>query len=139
MVFDLPITVRAEDADHLGHVNNVVWLRWVQEAAAAHWSVLAPPDVQDSVAWVVRRHELDYLRSAYPGDALVARTWVEETSGATSVRMVLILDAEGRELLRARTTWIAWDRRANRPMRIGADLLRLLETGRGGAAQSPLG
>ena len=72
--FELPITVREDDIDRLGHVNNVVYVRWVQEAATAHWRVLASEEERARLLWVVIRHEIDYKRPAMPGDTIVART-----------------------------------------------------------------
>ena len=60
--------VAAADIDELGHVNNVVYLRWVQEIAVAHWRAAAPADLQAEVVWVVLRHEIDYKRPARAGD-----------------------------------------------------------------------
>jgi len=72
--FELSLAIRPEDIDELNHVNNVVYLRWVQDVATAHWRVLATPAEQKEVAWVAVRHEIDYLRPAVPGDAIIART-----------------------------------------------------------------
>ncbi|WP_447411538.1 hypothetical protein, partial [Clostridium perfringens] len=51
--FTLPITAQDADIDELGHVNNAVWVRWIQEIAVAHWAAVAPPEQQDAVVWVV--------------------------------------------------------------------------------------
>ena len=59
--FELPITVVAGDIDDLGHVNNVVYLRWMQQAASAHWEAAADPVLRSSVHWVVIRHEIDFV------------------------------------------------------------------------------
>ena len=64
-VFELPITVHEEDIDQLGHVNNVVYVRWVQEAAVAHWNVLMPAQENTRLLWVVIRHEIDYKHPAF--------------------------------------------------------------------------
>ena len=80
-VFELPITVTEADIDQLGHVNNVVYVRWVQEAAMAHWNVLASEQEKARLTWVVVRHEIDYKRAALLGDQVVARTWVGNADG----------------------------------------------------------
>jgi acyl-CoA thioester hydrolase len=66
--FDLAITVAEPDIDQLGHVNNVVYVRWVQEAAIAHWSKLATPDERRRLLWLITRHEIDYKRQAFLGE-----------------------------------------------------------------------
>jgi acyl-CoA thioester hydrolase len=79
--FELRIAVEPVDIDQLGNVNNVVNLRWVQDAAVAHWRVTAPALEQERLHWVVTRHEIDYRRPALAGDEIVARTWVDTASG----------------------------------------------------------
>lgn len=74
--FRLNITVEPEDIDVLGHVNNVIYLRWVQNLAIAHWEKAADPDDQENLVWVVVRHEIDYKRSAQLGDEILGLTWV---------------------------------------------------------------
>ena len=90
IVYEHAIRVAPEDIDRLGHVNNVVYLKYAQDAATAHWHAAVPKDVVAELLWVVRRHEIDYLRPAFENDELVARTWVGELSGATFERFIEI-------------------------------------------------
>jgi acyl-CoA thioester hydrolase len=125
-VYELPLAVDAGDIDELGHVNNIVYLRWVQEAAVAHWRALAPAEAQATVAWVVLRHEIDYARPAMPGDVLRARTWVGVAEGLSFERHTEIArQRDGRVLARARTVWCPIDIGSGRPRRV-TDALRLL-------------
>src|SRR4051812_21764260 len=118
-VFEHAIRVAPEDIDRMGHVNNVVYLRYAQDAAVAHWFAVAPPEHRDALIWVVRRHEIDYLKPAFPDDHLVARTWVGEASGATFERFVEITrPADAGVLARVRTVWVALDARTQRPRRV---------------------
>ena len=80
--FFLPLTTRWMDNDVYGHVNNVVYLRYTQDAAVAHWHAAAGSEYVESMSWVVRRHEIDYLQPAFDGDDLLTRTWVGASSGA---------------------------------------------------------
>ena len=89
-----PITIIESDIDGQGHVNNIIYLKWVQEAAIAHWTSVADINMQEANFWVVSRHEIDYLKSAYLNSKLVAKTWVTEPQGAKSERYVTISDAE---------------------------------------------
>lgn len=68
VTFSHPIAVSPEDIDEMGHVNNVVYLRWVQEAATAHWMNNAPEELHSKYAWVVLRHEIDYVSAAVLND-----------------------------------------------------------------------
>ena len=125
-VHELAIEVDAADIDDLGHVNNIVYLRWVQEAAVAHWRVLAPAEAQVAVAWVVLRHEIDYARPAVAGDALMVRTWVGEAEGLSFERHTeIVRRRDGRRLARARTLWCPVDMATGRPRRVTEDLRRL--------------
>ena len=121
--FELVISVAAPDIDELGHVNNVVYLRWVQDVAVAHWRAVATAAQQAEVAWVVVRHEIDYKHAARLGDAVIARTWVGTASTNTFERHTEILRARDRRLLaRARTLWCPVDIRSGRPTRVGSDV-----------------
>lgn len=122
-VFEHPIKVRPADVDRMGHVNNVVYLRYAQDAAVAHWLAAAPPDHRAALTWVVRRHEVDYLKPAFPDDDLLARTWVGELSGATFERFVEIArPADAAVVARVRTVWVALDAASQRPKRIPESL-----------------
>src|SRR4249920_3441497 len=74
--FEMEIAVEPADIDGLGHVNNVVYLRWVQEVAIAHWRAVASAADQQKLLWIVVRHEIDYKQPARLGDSILARTWV---------------------------------------------------------------
>jgi acyl-CoA thioester hydrolase len=112
-------TVQSGDIDGLGHVNNLVYLRWVQEVATSHWNTIATREDQEAITWVVVRHEIDYLRSAVEGDRVAALTWVEGWTGATSERHTEIRRlGDGEILARAVTRWCALDPVSGRPRRI---------------------
>lgn len=114
--YEVPIEVRPDDIDKLGHVNNVVYLRWVQEAAVAHWETLATAEDRESIFWVVSRHELDYLRPAYLDTDVVARTWVGTATRRKFERHTEIVRAsDDRVLVRARTLWVPVDTETLRP------------------------
>jgi acyl-CoA thioester hydrolase len=121
--FELPITVEAQDIDELGHVNNVVYLRWVQDAAVAHWRATATAEQQAKLVWVVVRHEIDYKHAARLGDAIIACTWVGTATAQTFERHTEILRARDRRLLaRARTLWCPIDIHTGRPTRVEPDV-----------------
>ena len=126
--FEVTITVGPEDLDELHHVNNVVYLRWVQDIATAHWTAIAPRDALDSIAWVARRHEIDYLSAATLGEALVVRTWVGRAEGLTFERLTEIRRAGGQVIARARTLWVPIDRGTGRPRRVNDDVRTLFSS-----------
>lgn len=122
-LYELALTVSFADIDELGHANNVVYLRWMQEAATAHWEAAADRELRNQVAWVVVRHEIDYKAPAFEGDRLVVRTWVGEVTGATWERFLEIRNLNGERLLaRGRSVYAALDRVTGRPRRVDARL-----------------
>ena len=117
--FEKPITATEQDIDELGHVNNAVWVRWIQDMATAHWYAVAPPEYVDRYIWVVTRHEIDYLRAVLPGETVTGRTWVGEApKGARFDRHVEFTGADGKVRVRAKTTWAIVDKATGRPLRV---------------------
>lgn len=126
--FQIEIVVQPEHIDAQGHVNNVVYVRWMQDAATAHWEAAAPAELRTVVSWVVTRHEVDYKAPAFLGDELVVRTWVGEPSGATWERFIEVRRAaDGLLLARGRSVYAALDRVTGRPRRVDGELRRPLE------------
>jgi acyl-CoA thioester hydrolase len=122
--FQLDLVAHPEHIDELGHVNNAVWVQWIQDVAVAHWRSAAAPEHDAAYFWVVVRHEIDYLRPAVEGDRVTARTWIDpKVQGARSVRHMEFLDSEGKLLVRARTQWAIIDKAAGRPVRVPRDVV----------------
>jgi acyl-CoA thioester hydrolase len=114
--------------DRLGHVNNVVWVRFVVELAFAH-SEAVGWDAEAYTAlgawWIVHRHEVEYHAPAFPGDALVEETWVREMRAARCRRESRFTRvADGTLLVTASTVWAFADAARGRPRRVPADLAR---------------
>ncbi len=119
--FERTIEVSPADIDQLGHVNNVVYLRWVQDIAVAHWQAVASPEDQEKLWWVVVRHEIDYRQPALPGDLLTVRTWVGEAGRLKFERHTEILRAHDNKVVaQARTIWCPIDPKTGRPVAVGA-------------------
>lgn len=127
--FSTSFIVGADAIDELGHVSNLVYLRWVLEVAMAH-SVAVGLDAaayaKRGEVFVVRRHEIDYLRSAYEGQHVRSTTWVDSWKRASCVRRTDISSDDGELVFaRASTLWALVAPATGRPVRIGADLVRL--------------
>jgi acyl-CoA thioester hydrolase len=121
--FELPITIYPNDIDELGHVNNVVYVRWVQEVATAHWRSATTPEQQSDLIWVVIRHEIDYKQSAKLGDDIAARTWVGTAGDISFERHTEILRKnDQRVLARARTLWCPIKINTGKPTRVPAEI-----------------
>lgn len=129
-IFEYRITVTDAHLDELRHVNNVVYVQWMQEAAASHWNSVAPPEIAAAVAWMVRRHEVEYLAQAFSGDVLVVRTWTGDHSAATWDRHYEILrESDGKKIVEARSVWVLLDKPTGRPRRIDGNVLACFDKG----------
>ena len=123
-VFVVPLDVRPEHIDAHGHVNNVVYVGWLQEAGTAHWNARFDEATRARWSWVALRHEIDYLRGISPdATGVVARTWVGDPEGPRFNRYVRIEDGEGRLCAQGVSEWCLVDARSLRPHRIPADMV----------------
>jgi acyl-CoA thioester hydrolase len=117
--FTRNFTALPDDIDALGHVNNAVWVRWIQDMATSHWQAVARPEHIAAYHWVVTRHEIDYRGNIAAGESVTARTWIEsEPKGAQFDRRVDFVDAKGKVIVRANTTWAMIDTITGRLVRV---------------------
>jgi len=113
-----------EHIDELGHVNNTVWVQWIQDMATAHWDAAARPEDRAAFFWVVVRHEIDYRGNIAEGESVTATTWIEgPAQGAKSLRRVEFADASGKRIVSAATTWAMIDRASGRLARVRPEIL----------------
>lgn len=119
-----------EDAiDALGHVNNVVYLEWVQEVSQKHWENRVKESVRKKIRWVVLSHYIEYLSPCFKGDVLELKTWVKTMSGVKSVRCVEIHRVKDNRLIaKTETVWCLVDAESLRPKRIPSGLTELFVT-----------
>jgi acyl-CoA thioester hydrolase len=121
--FEMIIPVLPGDIDEQNHVNNTVYLRWIQDVATAHWRSVASPKAQETIGWVVLRHEIDYKGPATLGDEMVLRTWVGKATRLTFERFTEIRrNRDGRLLSEARTLWCPIDAQSGRPVRVSEEV-----------------
>jgi len=121
--FEMKVRVAASDIDEQNHVNNTVYLRWVQDAAVAHWRAMASAAAQREIGWVVVRHEIDYKAPGSLGDEVVLRTWVGEATRLRFERLTEILRKSDQRLLAtARTLWVPINATTGKPMRVSAEV-----------------
>ena len=123
IVFEMTFPVLPGDIDEQNHVNNAVYLRWVQDVATAHWQAIASSVAHEAIGWVVVRHEIDYKTPATLGDEIVLRTWVGKASRLTFERFTEIRRKSDRQLLStARTLWCPINTQTGRPIRVSAEV-----------------
>ncbi|HJW37249.1 MAG TPA: thioesterase family protein [Candidatus Udaeobacter sp.] len=119
----MTVSVLPDDIDEQNHVNNTVYLRWVQEVATAHWRAIASGEVQENIGWVVLRHEIDYKTPAALGDKITLRTWVGKATRLTFERFTEIRRNSDDQLLsNARTLWCPINAQTGRPVRVPAEV-----------------
>jgi acyl-CoA thioester hydrolase len=121
--FEMTVSVMPGDIDEQNHVNNTVYLRWVQDVATAHWRAVASPGAQESIGWVVVRHEIEYKTPAGLDDKIMLRTWVGKAARLTFERFTEIRrSSDGQLLSKGRTLWCPINAQTGRPMRVPAEV-----------------
>jgi acyl-CoA thioester hydrolase len=117
--FERTIQVGPADIDQLGHVNNVIYIRWVQDIAVAHWTAAASNEDQEKFLWIVLRHEIDYKQPAFLGDELIVRTWVGQATRLKFERHTeFSRTKDSRLVAKARTIWCSIDATTGRPIEV---------------------
>lgn len=116
------------DFDELGHVNNVVYLRWVQDIAVIHWHAVASPAMIGAEVWIALKHTIEYRDPILPDERAEIRTWLGEVHGPRFDRHVDIRKPGAKRFsARAVTEWCRINRATRRPMRINGDVLALFQ------------
>ena len=122
------LTPAADDFDILGHVNNTVYVRWVQEIATEHWNTVAPDEMRAAYIFIVLRHEISYRDPVLPGEKVELRTWLGEARGPRFDRYVDIRKPGARRAsAEALTTWCMLDANTRRPKKVGPDVLKAFD------------
>ena len=124
-VFETKYTVKPAHIDELNHVNNVVYLQWIQDIANLHWTQLKSGLDTTAYVWVVIRHEIDYIGQALLGDRIVAKTWVGKKGGIRSIRHVEFYK-NNKLIVRAQTTFCLVNAKTFKPTRITDQILMML-------------
>lgn len=125
-IFSLTIKVSKEDIDTLHHVNNLVYVKWMDDIATKHYAYLTRNNPLPQYVWVVTRHEIDYKNQAFLDDEITVKTWVGETKGLTSVRFMEFYKGDIL-LVKAKTTWVLLDSKTLKPARIRENVLKVLQ------------
>lgn len=122
-ILEKEITVSKNDLDDLNHVNNVVYVNWIQEIAKNHWNVLVSDEIKDNYYWVLLEHNIKYLHSALLNEKIIIKTYIEETKGVKSSRIVEIFNKGTNQLLvTSKTIWCLINAKTNKPSRINNEI-----------------
>lgn len=121
-MFRHPVAIQPDDIDHMGHVNNAVYLKWVQEAVVDYWSSVAPPGAVAQHLWVALKHEITYLRPTFLQDNVVAEVIAEKVDGARAFFRTVL--RRGDEVLsEISSCWCCLDAATKRPARLARDIV----------------
>lgn len=130
-IFEYHHQVLPAEIDPVGHVNNVEYVRWLQDAAIAHSTVQgwAPADYhQRGLGWVVRSHTIEYLVPAFVGDQIIVRTWIADMKRVTSLRRYeLFRPADAKQLAIASTNWVFVKFESHQPCRVPEEVINAFE------------
>lgn len=124
--FSHEFEVKKSDIDEQGHVNNVAFVRYIQDVAVAHWFSVVSEEIRKKYTWIVLRHEIDYKKQAFEREEITAATWVGEPTRISWERFTEI--KRGADLLvKAKSIWCLIDRQTTKPSRITEELIELLK------------
>lgn len=122
-VYTKTLQVTEADLDDLDHVNNVVYVQWIQDISKEHWQTVASEALKNEVIWVVSNHNITYKSAAKLHDVIEIKTFISDTKGPLSVRMVqMFLKESGVLLLEAKTKWCMLNTQTLKPTRISKDI-----------------
>ncbi len=121
MKFATSFRVQGSDIDDHQHVNNVAYLRWIQEIAVGHWQAKASADIQEKFTWFVLRHEIDYKKPSFEDQEITATTWVGQASKIKCDRFTEIRRSDD-ILVEAKSVWCLFDRESGKPAGITEEL-----------------
>src|SRR6516164_3158982 len=122
--FSMMIRVEEQHLDDLNHVNNVIYVQWMQDIAAQHWNTYVSERLKEEVLWMIKRHEIDYYNQAFLHDELRMETWTGDYTNVTWKRHYEITrPSDNKKIIAAASVWIAVDKKTQRVRRIDDELL----------------
>ena len=124
MKFSHSFKVFAADIDAQGHVNNVAYVKWIQDVAVAHWFSATNEETREKYTWVVLRHEIDYKKQAFENEDVTVKTWVGEPTRISWERFTEIVRGED-TLVKARSVWCLINKISMKPAKISLEMREL--------------
>ena len=130
-LFTLPVQASEHDIDANGHVNNIVYVQWMQDVAIAHSDAVGCTAATSAAGctWVARSHQIEYLRPAFAGDRILLQTWIVEAAKKSSSprRYRMVRESDGAVLARGETLWVYVDVESGRPRTIPPEVIGCFE------------
>ncbi len=125
-IFEHQLTVPKSAIDDMDHVNNVVYLQWIQDVAKKHWESKTSEAIRNTYVWVVLNHYIEYHQPAFEHDELVVQTWIDHHKGAKSERHTKIIHKSTQKVLvSAKTMWCLLHKETLRPLRVTDEISTL--------------
>ncbi|MDY6856117.1 MAG: acyl-CoA thioesterase [Thermodesulfobacteriota bacterium] len=128
--YEMTIAVTSHHIDENGHVNNIEYLKWMQEIAIAHSDAVGCSEaaLQHEATWYAREHKIRYLRPAFEGDSIRVKTWVDSFQRVSSLRKYQFVHEEyGKILAEASTMWVFVDCNSGRLLSIPDNIKNFFE------------
>lgn len=123
-VYKEKVKVKKEDIDELNHVNNIVYLQWINNISANHWKSLSNKQIDAKYIWVASRHEIDYVKPAFLNEEITIKTYIDTIEGVKSKRKVEIY-RDNILLAKSLTIWVLLDAKTQKVTRIPKEILNL--------------
>lgn len=120
-MFRHAVAIDPSDIDHMGHVNNSVYLKWVQDAVIDYWQNVAPPDAVARHLWVALKHEITYRKPTFLQDVVVAEVIAEKVEGARAFFRTVVRRGED-VLTEIQSCWCCLDAVTKRPVRLAQEI-----------------
>ncbi|SNZ00703.1 acyl-CoA thioesterase [Flagellimonas pacifica] len=118
--------VEQNHLDELNHVNNIKYVEWIQDVSKKHWFKATTKVIRDDMVWVVKNHNITYSKSAVLGDTIEVFTYIKDTKGPLSIRVVEIKNNKtGQILVKACTEWCLLDAKTFKPKRVPESIQNL--------------
>lgn len=129
-IYSKTITIPHTAIDENGHVNNVVYVEWMQDLALEHYASIGGIAAQGpNSTWVIRKHSVEYFLPAFAGEEIEARTWVEDLRKVRSLRMYeFIRKSDGKVLVKGETDWVFMDVKTGKVKAIPAEVEEIFKS-----------
>ncbi len=125
-IYEQELTVTKNHLDELHHVNNIEYVKWVQDIAEAHWDLKTSHEIRQNHYWFMISHHITYKGQAFLGELILLKTFILDSKGAKSIRAVEIYNKKTNKLLAtSETTWCFMSHDSNRPTRIPKTIVDL--------------
>jgi acyl-CoA thioester hydrolase len=127
-IYPYEFTIPENAVDENGHVNNVMYVQWMQDAAVRHYEAMGGRQLTQEIGatWVVRSHTIEYLSPAFAGDHIKVLTWVANIRRVRSLRRYSFIRVKDDQLLvRGETDWVFVDANSGSPRGIPPEVVTL--------------